>query len=71
MPGVCLDLREIYAISSRPRVISLDHRPQAPSATYLRKGLEHGATEVPTSLDANDVVQPKARVCAGKAVSRC
>ena len=37
MPGVCLDLREIFA-----------------------KGLEHGAIEVPTSLDANDVVQPKA-----------
>ena len=36
------------------------------SATYRRKGLEHGAIEVPTSLDANDVVQPKARVCAGK-----
>ena len=66
MPGVCLVLREIYAISSRPRIISLDHRPQAPSATYRRKGLDYGATEVPTSLDANDVVQPKARVCPGK-----
>ena len=34
MPGVCLDLREMHAISSWPRIILLDHGPQALSATY-------------------------------------
>ena len=66
MSGVCLNLRKIYAISSRPRILSLDHRPRAPSATYRRKGLEHGAIEVPTSRDVNDLFNPKPEYVPGK-----
>ena len=68
--GMCLELREVYAVPSWTPLVSFDHGSQAIGATNWRKGLEYGVIEVSASPDAHDVVQSEARVPAREATSR-